>query len=313
MSADDFASMFAEPGTAPGAVPAMEAHDFSGLDLDLSSDLAAGAAPPTEAPVHAMDFSLDDMTALPSFDETLPAATVAPMPAADAEHFLDFDLGGLSMENTAAPTAAPAEAAAAEPFDLAFDLEAPPVAGTAAPAGASAEEPAALTADDFAMDFGLDLPSAEPAAAPSLAPVEDIDPLAGLDMDFDFPTAAPVETVAPAVAVQELSASDFELPDFPELDMAATQAPSAAPTAADFDLSGIDLDLIGSNAKLAGPAEGSEEMSALQMEMDTKLDLAIAYQEIGDKEGARELLDEVIRGGTGDQISRATSMRAALG
>ena len=33
------------------------------------------------------------------------------------------------------------------------------------------------------------------------------------------------------------------------------------------------------------------------MEMETKLDLAIAYQEIGDKEGARELLEEVIRGG----------------
>ena len=39
------------------------------------------------------------------------------------------------------------------------------------------------------------------------------------------------------------------------------------------------------------------ELSPAHMEMETKLDLAIAYQEIGDKEGARELLDEVIRGG----------------
>jgi pilus assembly protein FimV len=54
-------------------------------------------------------------------------------------------------------------------------------------------------------------------------------------------------------------------------------------------------------------------MSALHMEMDTKLDLAIAYQEIGDKEGARELLDEVIRGGSDDQIARASTMRAQLG
>jgi pilus assembly protein FimV len=53
-------------------------------------------------------------------------------------------------------------------------------------------------------------------------------------------------------------------------------------------------------------------MSALHMEMDTKLDLAIAYQEIGDKEGARELLDEVIRGGSDDQVERASSMRALL-
>ncbi|MFS2134632.1 FimV/HubP family polar landmark protein [Duganella sp. Dugasp56] len=49
------------------------------------------------------------------------------------------------------------------------------------------------------------------------------------------------------------------------------------------------------------------------MEMDTKLDLAIAYQEIGDKEGARELLDEVLRGGSDDQIAKANAMRAQLG
>jgi len=47
--------------------------------------------------------------------------------------------------------------------------------------------------------------------------------------------------------------------------------------------------------------------------MDTKLDLAIAYQEIGDKEGARELLDEVIRGGSDDQVARANEMLAQLG
>jgi pilus assembly protein FimV len=49
------------------------------------------------------------------------------------------------------------------------------------------------------------------------------------------------------------------------------------------------------------------------MEMDTKLDLAVAYQEIGDKEGARELLDEVLRGGSDDQVARASEMLATLG
>ncbi|WP_229499224.1 FimV/HubP family polar landmark protein [Pseudoduganella ginsengisoli] len=314
LSADDFASMFAEPEPVASVAPAAEAHDFSGLDLDLSSDATATGAAATEAPVSAMDFSLDDLTALPSLDDT-PAVTQAPIPAAEAEHFLDFDLGGLNMDTTQAPSAAPAEPAAAEPFDLAFDMEAPPAAATEAPAA----EPAPLTADDFAMDFGLDLPTTAPAVdLPAPVPEVAADPLAELDMmDFNLPGSAAEETAAPqadvAVAEPALAADDFSIPDFPELDVAATQAPSAPPTAADFDLSGIDLDLIGSNAKLATPAEGGEEMSALQMEMDTKLDLAIAYQEIGDKEGARELLDEVIRGGTGDQVNRATAMRAALG
>jgi pilus assembly protein FimV len=48
------------------------------------------------------------------------------------------------------------------------------------------------------------------------------------------------------------------------------------------------------------------------MEMETKLDLAIAYQEIGDKEGARELLDEVIKGGNHEQVGKANDMRSKL-
>jgi pilus assembly protein FimV len=57
---------------------------------------------------------------------------------------------------------------------------------------------------------------------------------------------------------------------------------------------------------------GQADLSATHMEMETKLDLAVAYQEIGDKEGARELLDEVIKGGSGDQVSKASDMRAKL-
>ena len=53
----------------------------------------------------------------------------------------------------------------------------------------------------------------------------------------------------------------------------------------------------------------SDEPSA---EMATKLDLAVAYQEIGDKDGARELLDEVIKGGNSEQIARARTMLQEL-
>jgi pilus assembly protein FimV len=93
-----------------------------------------------------------------------------------------------------------------------------------------------------------------------------------------------------------------------------------------FDMSGIDLDLppaghddgqpfAGSGADLPEMemiGAGAGEMSAAHMEMETKLDLAIAYQEIGDKEGARELLDEVIKGGNSEQVSKANAMRAKL-
>ena len=93
-------------------------------------------------------------------------------------------------------------------------------------------------------------------------------------------------------------------------------------------MSGIDLDLpstdsaetalpdlgeIGAAAPVLDSDEvNAEQLSAVQMEMETKLDLVIAYQEIGDKEGARELLDEVIKGGSAGQVTRANDMRAKL-
>jgi pilus assembly protein FimV len=61
------------------------------------------------------------------------------------------------------------------------------------------------------------------------------------------------------------------------------------------------------------PPQSEEELSPAHVEMDTKLDLALAYQEIGDKEGARELIDEVLAGGSPSQIEKAQAMRAKLG
>lgn len=47
-------------------------------------------------------------------------------------------------------------------------------------------------------------------------------------------------------------------------------------------------------------------------EMDNKLELAIAYQEIGEKDGARELLNEVIKAGSKEQSAKAKSMLESL-
>ena len=44
----------------------------------------------------------------------------------------------------------------------------------------------------------------------------------------------------------------------------------------------------------------------------TKLDLARAYEEMGDKEGARELVEEVLREGAGRQLDEARSILARL-
>jgi pilus assembly protein FimV len=196
--------------------------------------------------------------------------------AAENDNLMDFDLGGLNFQPT------------------------PP-----APAPAPAQSPA----DDMSMDFGLDLPASASAPAAETLPSAATDPL---DLDlagFDIPEV-PAFTEPPKSTAEPL---DFDT----SLDLpgdADTITPAPAPAAQEFDLSSIDLDLGSFNSDTAAAAPGSSEpLSALHMEMDTKLDLAVAYQEIGDKEGARELLDEVLRGGNDDQVAKANAMKAQLG
>src|SRR5471032_1697569 len=265
-AAEEYATHAPDFGGTADAAPSPSA---AGLDLDLSQDAAPAAD-------KGMDFALDEhvdhdmATALPTLSAPTPAAMAD---AADAEHFLDFDLGGLSVEPTPAPAAAP-QAPLEEPsFDMAFDAPA-----AIEPLAVAPESVAPAPVEhDFSMDFGLDLP-AEPEAAPTPAPVID-----DLSLDHNF--------------------------DLPELQAAKPTAVDAV--APEFDLSGIDLDLNTRSSPSAAPAR-DDAMSALHMEMDTKLDLAIAYQEIGDKEGARELLDEVLRGGSDEQVAKANAMRAQL-
>ena len=48
------------------------------------------------------------------------------------------------------------------------------------------------------------------------------------------------------------------------------------------------------------------------VEMETKIELAAAYLGIGDKEGARELLDEVIQEGAPEQVEKAKEALAKI-
>ncbi len=137
-----------------------------------------------------------------------------------------------------------------------------------------------------------------------------------LDSDFDLPSldlGAPSTASAPADDDAEQAVEDLpaDLPMIDDLQTSATSR-SAMPSAIagsaahEMDLSSIGLDLAPAAAE-AGTVDGLK-----WQEMATKLDLASAYEEIGDKEGARELLDEVVKGGDGEQQSKARAMLAKL-
>ena len=76
-----------------------------------------------------------------------------------------------------------------------------------------------------------------------------------------------------------------------------------------MDLSAISLDL-GTPDEAPAAASGGDPK---WQEVATKLDLAKAYEEMGDKDGARELLNEVVREGDAAQQGQAKQMLAKLG
>ncbi|MSQ62878.1 MAG: hypothetical protein EXR33_03415 [Betaproteobacteria bacterium] len=205
------------------------------------------------------------------------APAAAPVAAAPT---LDFDIGG------GAEAVAPSKA---EPSGLDFDI------GTSAPAAAAAT--------DFAAGGTLKLDTTETQAASG-----------GLDFDLGggdkitdeddgektmlMPRKAPA---APAADPDATVSMDFDL----NLDLGSSKEEPAKAADAPIDLSGLSLDLGTPGAGGGGDAKWQE--------VATKIDLAKAYQEMGDKDGARKLLNEVVKEGDAAQQGHVQQMLSRLG
>ena len=74
-------------------------------------------------------------------------------------------------------------------------------------------------------------------------------------------------------------------------------------------MSGISLDLGTETASVWCRRGGKDDH---WYDVQTKFDLAKAYQEMGDKEGAREILKEVIAEGDAEQKTAAKSVLSSL-
>ena len=111
----------------------------------------------------------------------------------------------------------------------------------------------------------------------------------------------------PAAAAPDPDATvamDFDL----NLDLGSSKPEPAKAAEAPLDLGGLSLDL-----GTPGGDAGGGGNDAKWQEVATKLDLAKAYQEMGDKDGARELLNEVVKEGDAAQKSQAEQMISGLG
>jgi pilus assembly protein FimV len=137
-----------------------------------------------------------------------------------------------------------------------------------------------------------------------------------LAIDFELPggkTSPELENTAkmtaqsqPTVVMPQSQGPKAPAPSGGGLDLDfRLDEPTREPRAPAPNLSGISLDL-------GAPGEAAPPPTAGWQEVATKLDLAKAYEEMGDKDGARELLNEVIKEGDNAQQQRARSMLDAL-
>ncbi len=249
-----------------------------GASIDPSNDLYGGRAYEATGAFAAGD------TALKAPDDAGGDA---------AKPDLDFDLGFDDAASTQAP-------------DVAFDVTSP-----------NSDQPV-VGADDV-LDFDLDLNTPDTGAAPAGAAADEnmldigADSSGGLDFDLALDTPAPAAATPASAATSARAAEsggfDFDLSSLSLDEPAGSSAP--APTAASvapamsMDLSDLSLDL---DDPSAGVASSNGDGGAVA----TKLELAKAYLEIGDSEGAKEILNEVTREGSAAQAQEAKTILARL-
>ncbi|HEY9065815.1 MAG TPA: FimV/HubP family polar landmark protein [Burkholderiaceae bacterium] len=158
-----------------------------------------------------------------------------------------------------------------------------------------------------------------------------------LDLDLDDVSPSPSTSPTPLEATQPFAPS-AKLPDddVTQLDFSTsisrtTHKPAEAPVSPAFDLSDISLDLdlpVEPSAKPYASAPASlgrdADIGAIDLPpldvgdvrddpLSRKLELAEEFRQIGDTDGARDLLNEVIAKASGTVKSRAQSMLADLG
>ncbi|HYL88716.1 MAG TPA: FimV/HubP family polar landmark protein [Burkholderiales bacterium] len=213
------------------------------------------------------------------------AAPAAPAAAAAAPT-LDFDLGGAGQQQASAPDISleePAKGAGAPAVDIELGSTQTLKTGPADETVIAGDQEKSLGAMDFNLDLGMDekKPAAKPAAE---APKPAAESSGGLDFDLDL-------------------GGDKK---------AAASEPSAEATQK-IDLSAISLDLGTTGAGDATVLAPKPSSDPKWQEVATKLDLAKAYEEMGDKDGARELLKEVVKDGDAAQRGTAEQLLAKLG
>ncbi|WP_374264884.1 FimV/HubP family polar landmark protein [Zoogloea sp.] len=258
------------------------------IDRAVSADTQQVADVAHPEPV-SLDFDLD----LNAGNDANSARTVTLNSSApSASSGLDFDLG----------------------FDQSFDMGSTLVAGDAMPPSlqSTSTKPQRLSTDlglPDPSDLDFELSSEFGTHSPDAG-----DQTVDVDLTATLADDGIRESLDSATVDLERTSFDSSLLDFDfELDDKAE--PKAPTRTAVADLSPTRLSSeIDTAIELpdAGPPTEPPLDLDLQQEVATKLELARAYEEMGDKDGARELVEEVLREGSGRQQEEARTILSRL-
>lgn len=263
---------------AAAAVAATTAALSTELDAKYLEELLADDEP-EQAPVIEPEPEVDPLDN--EFDLSLDALEAAPADEVVTVDDLDDLLRDDSLSAVDTPVVTePLSAVSAEPDDLSdFDLD------------LADEDPALSTEDDFLIGLGddpLDLGESEPEKTSV-----DLE----LPEDFDLSLADEIETEHASEAfASEIDDVNAELD---RLSQSLENPPLEEPAFTSNDMSAFDdepeFDFL----------SGTDEAA-------TKLDLARAYIDMGDAEGARDILGEVVDEGDEGQKSEARELLASI-
>lgn len=317
------------PESAAITAPVAAAEMLGGVDLNEPTQGLMGEEEPAEDLSPDLDFGVDETVAeaeaaMPSEtleDTKTPAATQEPLEEEGGA--LEFNLDAFAEEPAAtvasAESAPESEANEALEFDLGDLIPPQPVSEAVEAETVEAKKPS-VDSETGGLEIDLDALKAPSDEVETSKPVVAEETP---DFSFELPEAEPTpEDEAPVMPEAEEETIDIGSTPLPEeeahLDFnfdLETESPSVAEekapaTMPELDLSGISLDL-DEPAAAVGAVESEMDESGVG-EVATKLDLARAYVEMGDKEGAKEILEEVLKEGSSQQQADANQLLASL-
>ena len=335
--------------TSPQANAAEQALDFKAEDFNINAVQPAAADKKNDAESSAadnsMDFDFPDIGSFASEAEVEPGAVkeISSEPEVLSQQ---QESDGLSFpdanENTQEIELKPTEISGQPDTVAALDFSFPEVAAeevnmtaaeapnelvfegfsnTETPAEQEKTETSVLDSLNFQFDQTEDISTQQAEKLPEVKILE------GISLDLDAEQATTAESgVQKADVNQSVEEISFDFPVVDQQPAQAVQAASAGEESNAFDFSSISLDLGDADSQSAvetqteitaentmpGIVEVVPQVVNENPDVDIKLDLVKVYIDMEDEEGARDLLQEVLKEGGPKQKATAEKLLASL-